>query len=43
MKFGKGLSKTFNIISTQSTAKPGCVFYIADIADSEHVSFYNFK
>lgn len=35
----RGLSEIFNIVSTQSTAKPGCVLYISDIIDSDHVFF----
>lgn len=31
------LNKTFKVVSTQSTAKPGCILYIDNIMDSEHV------
>lgn len=31
------LNEAFKVVSTQSTAKPGCVLYIGDIIDSEHV------
>lgn len=31
------LNDAFKVVSTQSTAKPGCVLYISDIVDSEHV------
>ncbi|KAI1722626.1 dmX-like protein 1 [Ditylenchus destructor] len=30
------LSETFHVVSTQSTAKPGCVLYVDDIDNSDH-------
>ncbi|VDK43174.1 unnamed protein product [Anisakis simplex] len=30
------LKETFNVVSTQSTAKPGCVLKLAEISDAQH-------
>uniref|UniRef100_A0A914ZRW3 RAVE complex protein Rav1 C-terminal domain-containing protein n=1 Tax=Parascaris univalens TaxID=6257 RepID=A0A914ZRW3_PARUN len=31
-----GLKETFNVVSTQSTAKPGCVLRLTQIVDAQH-------
>uniref|UniRef100_A0A7E4VLC2 WD_REPEATS_REGION domain-containing protein n=1 Tax=Panagrellus redivivus TaxID=6233 RepID=A0A7E4VLC2_PANRE len=32
------LCETFNVVSTQSTAKPGCVLFLGDVENSSHES-----
>uniref|UniRef100_A0A914YLS6 RAVE complex protein Rav1 C-terminal domain-containing protein n=1 Tax=Panagrolaimus superbus TaxID=310955 RepID=A0A914YLS6_9BILA len=32
------LTETFNVVSTQSTAKPGCILFLEDVDSSEHIS-----
>uniref|UniRef100_A0A915EAK0 Uncharacterized protein n=1 Tax=Ditylenchus dipsaci TaxID=166011 RepID=A0A915EAK0_9BILA len=32
------LKEIFRVVSTQSTARPGCVLYVADVGNSEHSS-----
>lgn len=35
----QSLKETFNVASTQSTAKPGCVLRLTQIVDAQHVCF----
>lgn len=34
----RNLKDLFNVVSTQSTAKPGCVLYLSNLKGSKHVS-----